>query len=68
MLGTGTADEILSDLEALGTRGFSQAVVHLDCPTGTMTEYRDRLERFATTVLPGCGGLAVGGPWASAPL
>ncbi len=67
-LGTGTAGEVLDDLGALADRGFSHAVVHLDCPTATMTEYRDRLDAFAARVVPDVSGIAVAGPWAGGAL
>lgn len=68
MLGTGTAEEIVDDLGALAARGFSHVVVHLDCPTGTMSEYLDRLERFGTTVVPAAGSITSAGPWAAGPV
>jgi probable F420-dependent oxidoreductase len=68
MLGTGTAEEVLADLGALADRGFSHTVVHLDCPTGTMAEYRDRLDAFGARVVPAAAGVAAAGPWAGEPL
>jgi probable F420-dependent oxidoreductase len=68
MLGTGTAEQILDDVAALAARGFSHLVVHLDCPTGSMNEYRDRLERFGDAVVPAAGDVTVSGPWATDPI
>lgn len=68
MLGTGTAEQVLEDLAALAARGFSHVVVHLDCPTGTMHEYRDRLDRFGAMVVAEAAELESAGPWATQPL
>jgi alkanesulfonate monooxygenase SsuD/methylene tetrahydromethanopterin reductase-like flavin-dependent oxidoreductase (luciferase family) len=48
----GSAEQILGDLQHFADSGYSHVTVHLDCPSGTATEWREQLERFAEEVLP----------------
>lgn len=61
----GTAVEIAADMAALAERGFSHLVVHLDCRSGTMTEYLEQAARLAEEVAPRVRGLAPAGGWAA---
>lgn len=48
----GSAEQILEDLQHFAGFGYDHATVHLDCPSGSVTEWREQLERFAEEVLP----------------
>ena len=48
----GSAEQILEDLQHFADFGYSHATVHLDCPSGSASEWREQLERFAEEVLP----------------
>jgi alkanesulfonate monooxygenase SsuD/methylene tetrahydromethanopterin reductase-like flavin-dependent oxidoreductase (luciferase family) len=49
---TGTAEQIIEDLQHFADHGYSHVTVHLDCPNGTMGEWVEQMERFAAEVLP----------------
>lgn len=49
---SGSADQILEDLEDFAAHGYSHVTVHLDCPSGEIGEWVEQVERFAAEVLP----------------
>jgi probable F420-dependent oxidoreductase len=49
---TGTAEQILEDIEHFADFGYSHLTIHLDCPSATKSEWSEQLERFAAEVLP----------------
>ncbi len=49
---TGTSEQILEDLQHFADFGYDHVTVHLDCPTGSASEWSEQLERFAAEVLP----------------
>jgi probable F420-dependent oxidoreductase len=53
----GSAEQILGDLQHFADHGYSHCTVHLDCPSGTVSEWREQLERFAAEVLPEARGI-----------
>ena len=46
-----TAEQIVGDLAALAAAGYSMAVCMLDCPSGTLSEQLDQIERFGAALL-----------------
>ena len=50
---TGTADQVISDLERFAAHGYSHITLHFDVRSGTMDEYLEIVTRFAEDVLPG---------------
>lgn len=59
----GTVDEVIADLADLAERGFSHVVVHLDCRSGTMSEFWEQMELIGTEVLPRARQLTTAGGW-----
>ena len=49
---TGTADQVLSDIERFAAAGYSHLTMHFDVRSGTMSEYLEIATRFAEDVLP----------------
>lgn len=55
---TGTAEQILSDLERFAEARYSHVTVFFDVRSGTMSEYVEIVERFAEEVLPGAQAIS----------
>jgi phenylalanyl-tRNA synthetase beta subunit len=49
---TGSADQVLSDVERFAAAGYSHLTMHFDVRSGTMDEYLEIATRFAEDVLP----------------
>jgi probable F420-dependent oxidoreductase len=49
---TGSADEVLCDIERFAAAGYSHLTMHFDVRSGTMDEYLEIATRFAEDVLP----------------
>jgi probable F420-dependent oxidoreductase len=47
---TGTPEQILEDMTEFAAAGYSRAVVHLDCQSGTYDEYLDLVEAFGELI------------------
>jgi probable F420-dependent oxidoreductase len=58
---TGTADQVLEDLEALAQHGYSHATIFFDVRSGTVSELIEIMERFAEEVLPHTGAIQAAG-------
>ncbi len=54
---TGSAEQIAEDVERFAAAGYSHLTMHFDVRSGTMGEYLELLERFATEVVPACRGI-----------
>ena len=50
---TGSAEQVLSDLERFAAHGYSHVTMHFDVSSGTIGELFETVERFAEEVLPG---------------
>jgi probable F420-dependent oxidoreductase len=48
---TGSAEQVLSDLQEYADYGYSHITVHLDTPSGRISEWEENVERFAAEVL-----------------
>ena len=49
---TGTAEQILSDLERFADHGYSHVTLHFHVRSGTVDELFELLDRFASEILP----------------
>ena len=49
---TGTADQVLGDIERFAAAGYSHLTMHFDVRSGAMAEYLEIVERFAAEVIP----------------
>jgi probable F420-dependent oxidoreductase len=55
---TGTAEQVLGDLERFAAEGYSHVTMHFDVRSGSIDELFELAERFAAEVLPGARELA----------
>lgn len=60
---TGTADQVISDLERFAQAGFSLVVCMMDCPSGTLAEQEEQIRRFGEDVIPHVKGIKPAGGW-----
>jgi alkanesulfonate monooxygenase SsuD/methylene tetrahydromethanopterin reductase-like flavin-dependent oxidoreductase (luciferase family) len=49
---TGSAEQVLGDLERFADHGYSHVTMHFDVPTGSIDDLFETVERFAEEVLP----------------
>jgi probable F420-dependent oxidoreductase len=49
---TGSADQILEDIELFAGFGYSHMTCHFDTPSGTRAEWKEQVNRFAEEVIP----------------
>jgi len=54
---TGSADQVLGDLERFAAYGYSHLTMHFDVRSGTMDEYLEIATRFAEDVLPAASAI-----------
>jgi probable F420-dependent oxidoreductase len=54
---SGSAEQVLHDLQRFADHGYSHVTMHFDVPSGTIAELFEIVERFAAEVLPGAHGL-----------
>jgi len=54
---TGTAEQVLADLERFAAHGYSHVTMHFDVRSGTIGELFEIVERFAEEVLPGASAI-----------
>jgi probable F420-dependent oxidoreductase len=55
---TGTAEQVLGDLERFAEQGYSHVTMHFDVRSGSIGELFELAERFAVDVLPGARKLS----------
>ncbi len=60
---TGTAEQVIGDLERLAQAGFSLVVCMIDCPSGRLEELEEQIQRFGEEVIPHTKGITPGGEW-----
>ena len=48
---TGTAEQILDDLQVFADFGYDHITAHFDTPSGTSSEWNEQIERFASEVV-----------------
>jgi alkanesulfonate monooxygenase SsuD/methylene tetrahydromethanopterin reductase-like flavin-dependent oxidoreductase (luciferase family) len=54
---TGSADQVLGDLERFAAHGYSHLTMHFEVASGTIAELFEIVERFAAEVLPAAAAL-----------
>jgi hypothetical protein len=54
---TGSAEQVLGDLERFAEHGYSHVTMHFDVPSGTIDELFETVERFAVEVLPAASAI-----------
>jgi probable F420-dependent oxidoreductase len=59
---TGSAEQVLADLDRFAAHGYSHVTMHFEVPSGTIDELFDTVERFAEEVLPGARELRPAAP------
>jgi probable F420-dependent oxidoreductase len=64
---TGTAEQVLSDLQRFADAGYSLAVCLFDC-SGRVEELEEQIQRFGEQIIPSAKGINAKGGWASAPM
>jgi probable F420-dependent oxidoreductase len=60
---TGTAEQILTDLARFTEVGYALMILFFDCPSGTMTEQEEQMQRFGQEVIPQAEKLMPKGGW-----
>jgi len=55
----GSPQQVLEDLQIFADYGYSHITVHLDCPSGTVAEWKEQLERWAAEIIAFSGQLEV---------
>ena len=60
---TGTGEQILEHLQALADAGFSMIVCMMMCPSGSLAEQEEQIQRFGEEVIPQAKGIAPKGEW-----
>jgi probable F420-dependent oxidoreductase len=60
---TGTAQQVLEDLARFAAAGYSLVVALFDCPSHTMDELAEQIERAGRDLLPAAAGIAPQGGW-----
>ena len=64
---TGTAEQILEDLQDFATHGYGLLVCFFDCPSGQLSELEDQMQQFSASVIPEARNIRPQGGWKPAP-
>ena len=60
---TGTAEQILGDLQDFATQGYGLVVCFFDCPSGQLSELEDQMQQFSVSVIPEAQNIQPQGGW-----
>ncbi|MDG2121842.1 MAG: LLM class F420-dependent oxidoreductase, partial [Actinomycetota bacterium] len=60
---TGTAQQVLEDLEKFATAGYSLIVAKMDCPSGEVEEIHEQITRVGHEVIPECSQILAADSW-----
>jgi probable F420-dependent oxidoreductase len=60
---TGSAEQILTDLERFAASGYSLVVCKMDCPSGEVGEIIEQIGRVGAEVIPEATGIVPAGDW-----
>ncbi|MBV29215.1 MAG: hypothetical protein CL504_01135 [Actinobacteria bacterium] len=60
---TGTAQQVLEDLEKFATAGYSLVVAKMDCPSGEVEEIHEQITRVGHEVIPECSQILAADSW-----
>jgi probable F420-dependent oxidoreductase len=59
----GTADQVIDDVARFAAAGYSTLVCKMDCPSGTIDELLEQIERVGSEVIPAVAGITASGGW-----
>ena len=60
---TGTAEQILEDLQGFANEGYGLIVCFFDCPSGQLSELEDQMQQFSERVIPEAKMIKPQGGW-----
>jgi probable F420-dependent oxidoreductase len=60
---TGTPEQILEHLQQFADAGFSMVVCMMMCPSGTLAEQHEQIQRFGEEIIPQAKGIKPKGEW-----
>ncbi len=60
---TGTADQVLTDLQGFADAGYSLVVCKMDCPSGDVGEIIEQIERVGAEIIPAAADISAAGGW-----
>jgi probable F420-dependent oxidoreductase len=60
---TGAPEQVLEDLRRFANAGYSMVVALFDCPSGTVDELLEQIDRAGHDVIPAAAGIAADGGW-----
>jgi probable F420-dependent oxidoreductase len=60
---TGTGEQILQHLQAFADAGFSMIVCMMMCPSGSLAEQHEQIQRFGEEVIPQAKAIKPAGEW-----
>jgi len=60
---TGTPEQVLEDLERFAAAGYSLVICAFDCPSHTVTELCEQIDRAGREILPAAADIAPQGRW-----
>ena len=62
---SGSAEQVIEDLNEFALAGYSLVVAKMDCPSGEMAEVKEQIERVGAEIIPHCDSLSISGDWKS---
>ena len=62
---SGSAEQVIEDLQKFALAGYSLVVAKMDCPSGDVTEVMEQIERVGAEVIPQCNSISISGDWKS---
>lgn len=63
----GEVGPVLEDLEEFAQEGYSLMILHLECPSATVAEQMEQIDRFGREVIPVAKDLKAAGGWGPTP-
>lgn len=60
---SGSAEQVLEDLNGYAENGYSMVVLAFDCPSGTLEEFMDQIQMAGESIIPQAAKLTVRGNW-----
>ena len=63
---TGTAEQVLEDLQGFADQGYALMVLFFDCPSGEMAELEEQMRMCGERVIPEAAKMSPNGGWKAA--
>ena len=60
---SGTAEQVLEDLQAFAAAGYGLMILHFDCPSGSVDELEEQIDRAGEEILPAAKAIQAAGEW-----